>query len=435
MIVLFERSANKNNQRLIIIFLVSLLGLFFHQSARTSLGNNSIADIILVITFIYLILSRKLFLPRVPILIFLFFSSYIAFVSFFYTPTLFPVESQFKIFFINYIKLLALFLFFILGCNFTKYQLLNCLIRVYSFTAFGISLIGLIGTLLNLPGMNSLMFKYGSRLNGFMNDPNYFAILQVTAIPYFLEISKIKKKYRFIIITFLTLSVILSGSKTGFIILPIYITIKIMEKIFIFSKKTSLKRLIQKLLWVSIVSISFLILIIYINPIIRILNEAFPVTERITILFNSFDSGISSGGSGRDVAWETGIEIIQLSPFFGVGIDHYINISRQYFGVNVIAHNTYLQLAAEWGLPVSILFFFFITILLINITIKYKNNMNLIVQRDIIIIFLLGSMAISLNNARFFWFILGSMLISFIMEKNKNRYTNTLRLDSNKNNY
>jgi len=101
------------------------------------------------------------------------------------------------------------------------------------------------------------------------------------------------------------------------------------------------------------------------------------------------------------------------SPIFGVGVGTYTGITTAMWGVGAIAHNTYIQLAAEWGLPMSLFFFATIFWQLIGSTIKGKSGSELrIVYRDIIVVFLLGSFAISLNNARLLWITLGLLVRS-----------------------
>ena len=53
-----------------------------------------------------------------------------------------------------------------------------------------------------------------------------------------------------------------------------------------------------------------------------------------------------------------GIRMMIDAPFFGVGPQRFRDYSRAYSGLDVpyIAHNTYLELAAETGLPVLMVF-------------------------------------------------------------------------------
>ena len=85
-----------------------------------------------------------------------------------------------------------------------------------------------------------------------------------------------------------------------------------------------------------------------------------------------------------------------------------------------LAHKTFLQLAAEWGIPLTVALFTFISIILIKSnTVNESNTEISIVLRDIIILLLVGSMAISLNNARVLWLFLGALV--FLIRKKLNR--------------
>ena len=127
-----------------------------------------------------------------------------------------------------------------------------------------------------------------------------------------------------------------------------------------------------------------------------------------------FSGAISENGSGRDITWKVAIQVIQLSPVTGIGIGTYSHIAYQMFHSNNIAHNTFLQLSAEWGIPLAFMLFIYMFFTIgkaTNFSISNDSEMNLIL-RDIIIILLIGSMAISLNNARVLWLILGALVFS-----------------------
>ncbi|MDD4146844.1 MAG: hypothetical protein PHS83_07135, partial [Clostridia bacterium] len=78
----------------------------------------------------------------------------------------------------------------------------------------------------------------------------------------------------------------------------------------------------------------------------------------------------------------------------------------------ITAENTYLQLAAEWGLPVAIIFFSYLFYVISKATFSRKNKGETdSILRDILIIFLISSLAISLNHARLFWVVLGAFMV------------------------
>lgn len=413
-----EIKERKNHYLSVLIF---LFGFFLHQSARTSLGNLSIADFLLIFFLIHLIINKRVYLNKTHLVILFFFLSLISFISIFYTPLIFNISISGSRFIIEIIKLLALFAFFFMGVELVKQGVIDKLLTVYSYSGLIIAVFGIALSIFNLSLFNEILFIYGSRLNGLMNDPNYFAILQITTLPYFIKKDNINNIHKFIILSIIIFSIILSGSKTGFLTLGIYLFLVFLERNMFSGKHSTIKNKMKRIFILGTVLIALAFLIENLPTIIEWLNFYFPVTARITPLFNDFDAAIISGGSNRDSAWKTGLEIINTSPIFGIGVGNYSTIGKKYFGSGVIAHNTYIQLTAEWGLPLAIAFFGGIIALILVIIKKRNSFFYLSVQKDILIIFLIGSMGISLNNARFFWLVLGATLTLYNLCKSKSK--------------
>lgn len=111
------------------------------------------------------------------------------------------------------------------------------------------------------------------------------------------------------------------------------------------------------------------ILIFVLMTIILIILNKYGLLEMI---FNRFDSSISTGGSGRVELWTKAIDQFYRNPIFGVGI----NNLQIYIG-NTYVHNTYLQVLAETGVVgflTYILFLSNIGKLSINAYKKSKDN-------------------------------------------------------------
>lgn len=420
--ILVESQVKERRSHFLSIMII-LFGFFLHQSAQTGLGNLSIVDFLLVVFFIYMIINQQISIKKSHLIIILFFLSFISFVSVFYTPLVFNISISGSRFIAEMIKLVALFAFFFIGIELVKRGLINKLLTVYSYSGLIIAIIGIVISLLNIPLFNEILFKNGSRLNGLMNDPNYFAILQITTLPYFIKKTNINSIQKISIIIIIILSIILSGSKTGLLALGVYLLFIFFEKNVLSPKKRTVKSIMKNILLLVIFSFGLFIFFSNFSAIINWFNFYFPVTNRLTSLFTDFDAAVASGGSGRDVAWQTGIEIIKASPLFGIGVGNYSTIGNKYFGSGVIAHNTYLQLASEWSLILTIIFFGGIFLLILAIIRKKNSFLNLSIQKDILVIFLIGSMGISLNNARFFWLILGATLTQYgLTRKEKTDY-------------
>ncbi len=66
-----------------------------------------------------------------------------------------------------------------------------------------------------------------------------------------------------------------------------------------------------------------------------------------------FEEGFASlndSGSERSVVWINAISVIKYTLGFGVGLVDYVHIGSQINGILLVAHNTYLQVFAEWGI-------------------------------------------------------------------------------------
>nr|WP_245350083.1 O-antigen ligase family protein [Cytobacillus eiseniae] len=245
-----------------------------------------------------------------------------------------------------------------------------------------------------------------------MNDPNYFSVLQVTALVYFTRVKTIPLRFKYFAILILILSVLVSGSKTGIITLFSYFFIRIIEYTLISKEKKTKKIILQLSLIFALLAIAFIIIRGF-PTLLNMLSSAVPAFSRIEPLFTDFDEAISGNGSDRADTWKVAYLIIQHSPLIGTGIGSYTHIAAETFYYNNVAHNTFLQITAEWGIPLAVLFFTFIGRLIVKSSNSRKSNFEMnYILRDILIILLIGSMAISLNNARVLWLVIGALLSS-----------------------
>ncbi|MBS5822154.1 MAG: O-antigen ligase family protein, partial [Enterococcus gilvus] len=124
-------------------------------------------------------------------------------------------------------------------------------------------------------------------------------------------------------------------------------------------------------------------------------------------IFDNFDAATNAEGSNRDNAWHTAINIIKGTNFFGIGFIDYSDVANYMTGMNTIAHNTYLQLAVEWGIYPLV-----ISILIV----LWKILVNFINQEWKIIFMTLTtlsfSLSISLQNSRLLWCILAILFLN-----------------------
>lgn len=390
-----------------LTFCLVLMGIALNQSSELRGINFSFADLILSVIVIHLILRRMLVFPFKPLLFFLAISVMTIFSATLLVPSRFPYNPEPLRILNDYTKLLAAFLYFLVGYNLERMERGHKILKWFTIASCAIGLLAF------LPFMRSRIshLYFGSdRYRGLMNDPNYFSVLQSCAIAYVFGTQRHALK-KYVALFILVGSILMSASKTGMVTLGVYLCLKLMEPLF--QRKYKLGHVILRLGTVSLVLVLAPILFGKGDDILNYMVTLIPQFERVAVLFRNFGLAMSGGGSSRDITWQTGIKLVGSSPIFGVGVETYTGITTAMWGAGAIAHNTYIQLAAEWGLPMSLFFFATIFWQLIGSTIKGKSGSELrIVYRDIIVVFLLGSFAISLNNARLLWITLGLLVRS-----------------------
>ncbi|KAB2336563.1 hypothetical protein F7731_09320 [Cytobacillus depressus] len=391
---------NKSNQTFsIYILLLILLSSFLNQTYIVFGINSSIADTFLIFGLLYHLASNNIQIPKPHLIYFLLLSTSILVIATFYTGYKFSVNINHYSIIKDYTKIIIVFLYFTLGFNVNKNEYIYIALKYFSYTAVFIGLIGIITNMLNI---NTGLFYMESRFKGLINDPNYFSVIQVAALPYFFSNSSIK--YKIVPILIIIYSILLSGSKTGFVVLLLYLMVFLL--------------LNEKVVWWKKVFIFIflpLFLYLYSQTILSIMNNIaaiIPVAERLNLfiqdlLSSNVNNALNDGGSSRGGTWEIALKIISMVPLTGIGVGTYTKVAEDISGIGVLAHNTYLQLFSEWGIIFATIFFIYIFCVIFSpLTTRNSNSLKFIVA-SIILILLLGSFSISINNARMFWFFLG----------------------------
>ncbi|BAO07260.1 hypothetical protein EMQU_1703 [Enterococcus mundtii QU 25] len=127
------------------------------------------------------------------------------------------------------------------------------------------------------------------------------------------------------------------------------------------------------------------------------------------------------GGSGRVDAWETAYRLIIDTHFMGIGFMDYSSVAKVISGSPTIAHNTFLQLAVEWGIGPLVVGLIFLV---------KQSIIELFNKNWIVVALVLGtiffSFSISLQNSRILWILLAMLfqinqflIIPKIQELNK----------------
>lgn len=394
-----------------LAFLCLLLMSAFLNQGQTMFGFNiSIADFFVFPVFLYFAGSGRLRVRIVYVSFFLLLSVFGFLSVVFIFPHITSLNPSFGIISSGYIKLVASFLYFLLGFSLSEQRWSYAVLKAYSLTAMAIGSFG-VALLLSDAGLfRERMFAGSIRLQGLMSDPNYFSVIQVSALVFFLRYNKLSKMLRLLSSLLLTISIIGSGSKTGMVVLIIYLALLLTEKAFRSNRRTLL--LIVLILLVLIFFLSYDSFASILAEFSNNLSRIIPSFRRVSILFSDFSEAITGEGSSRERVWSTGFGMMFISPIFGVG-SAYSELSTIFFGVRIVSHNTFLQIFAEWGIPLAVCLFIFTAVLIVKASQdKRKGDYVVVIARDIVIVLLIGSMGVSLNNARMFWFFLGLLSMS-----------------------
>ncbi|TKH00647.1 O-antigen ligase family protein [Peribacillus simplex] len=404
----------KNNFFTIIII---TMVIFLNQSNIIFGTNISFADFFCIIALLALAYKNRLLFPIAPTVFFLFLSAFLLICSVFYVPIKFSYYTEPFNVMVNYMKLMMTFLYFIVGYSLISESLITKSLKWYSNFSLIIGVVGIVFIIFKINIFSEMLF-FGNRFKGLMNDPNYFSIIQISSLVYFSRIKNIKVINRRLAVSLSVISILASGSKTGLITLLGYIIFRVVESIF--KSKMKLKSLIINILVIIIIIFIVFNFSSLLQNLLESASSIIPAFSRVEFLLTDFNSAVTESGSGRDTAWKVAIEIIKLSPLMGVGIGTYSGIAEKLFGTNVIAHNTYLQLFSEWGILLSTILFLYIFYIIGKVTFNKKMNTEInCILRDILFVFLIGSLAISLNNARMVWFFLGIIAFSIKYGKKK----------------
>lgn len=387
------------------------LGLFLNHSTAVEGVNLSIADALLLVMIFALAAHRRLILPPFVLLFFILVVVISGLTAVIITPSIFGVDAGPAVM-TDIVKMLVSFCYVICGIGVAMAGIHMSVLRWFAIGASAVALLGIIIEVVGIPALRATMYYGGSRYRGFMVDPNYWAVLACAAIAFLVRDAKMRLLPRLLMILSLVASVLLSASKTGLITMSVLFAVLVIDS----ARKSRLKVEIA-LVFVGLgvaVTVAWSVIAQAVNALVDQYVEAFPQLQRVSLLIEDPVGAISEGGSGRADTWAAGLTMIERSPVFGVGIGSYRSVNGALFGETSVAHNTYLQLAAEWGLPLAILFLGWIAVLLVRATNIGGDDpiaaSDALVVRNMVIAFLIGSFSLSLNNARMFWLFVGVLI-------------------------
>ncbi len=267
----------------------------------------------------------------------------------------------------------------------------------------GAMIFGLLSLLLLFFAPNSIrsvVLFGGIRLRGLMNDPNYFAYLQMCGYCIWYYKRYTRTVWKIIAPIGFLVSILLSASKTGFIVFLVINTFLVTKKAM--EMKFKLKNYIY-LFFIGFVTVitSYLFFMSFIYHLVDTI-QLLPQVSRLNELFGNFYTAFSANGSSRNSAWKTAQKLIIETHFCGIGFVDYSTVSTAVSGSPIIAHNTFFQIAVEWGLVPA----------LVGLSVLGMQVVKNISSRDwlfctLLLINSLFSFSISLQNARLAWVLIG----------------------------
>jgi len=265
-----------------------------------------------------------------------------------------------------------------------------------------INTLGVLGIIMALIGIWQYMHGIGIvyayegilRITGTLDDPNDFALHLIVILPLLVYIYRINsnlvvKVFALGGFSLVLLATIFTFSRGGFFGLAI--------SLFLIVKQFVLQKRMRQWLYFAVIFLILLLLIPYV-----------PKTywERLQPKDILSDPAVVS----RLQAWQTGWEMIKDKPLSGIGLAtfHYFYLPYAPAGVdpmrNIVAHNMFINVSAENGIPALILFLTIITYAFIGLR---RSRADFKKNGDREMIFLCDSLQISLIG-----FVTCSMFLS-----------------------
>lgn len=399
-------SSRSHNKLLLILCVAVAAGL--NHARVIGPANLSISDALLPLLLISLAARRLLRIPRGPLLFILIVLSFgvasgafLSPIKYDYNPTATGVGG-------GVVKQTALFLYLILGYCLASAGLLRQFFRVFAGAAVVVSAIGVAITVYPVGGIRQIMYYGDYRLQGFFDDPNYYALITVCALTAWVTDEHISKVWRVGGSAVLVAGVIASGSKSGTVALVVVI-LYLFVRWFTSGSDTKLAAS-NKFLVVGATTIGALLFYwLFERVIARFVVGSFGF-GRISLLFTDFESAINDQGSGRGVTWSTAAEIASENAFTGIGFGAYPSVAQRVDGHTALAHNTYLQLGADWGVLLTAVFFAGVVALMVIVGRSASLFSPAATAWNFALALLVGSFAISLDNVRIFWLVIGALI-------------------------
>ncbi len=390
---------NKKERVVKILNVVLFVSILFYNLFLDSLKfryDYVLISIFLILNFkntLRFLKKNRILLFSIIIYLFYYLMQYLVLNNFYF-------ESIFSYRYIVLNTLYPILLFItILSINFN----LNDVKKIYKiFTIFTYSIIGY-GILnyifrfnLNMAGTNIFMLSFG-RIQSFFNNPNAYSFFLILTLCFYLFINSHKKWHEYILISMIILSICLTYSRSGYVIMLGTIIIFLL---YVFLKHNNKQK------YFNLFMIIYILILTLILPDNNYLYLSFSnefdsvfgtnVTEKIINYNNyneemyyriiSINNRVVSSYKTRNTYHDVAKYLYKNNRFIGVGGLNYFNMEREYFKENGIdylkegyPHNNYLFFLARDGIiGLTVIVLLIASIVLLIIKSNGKNSFLLI---------------------------------------------------------
>ncbi|MGP5304470.1 O-antigen ligase family protein [Brachybacterium alimentarium] len=411
---------------LLVLALLVLLGLTLNHSSVIFGVNLSLADPVVAVLALGLALSGRLWIPVGPLVFFVLLSVQLLVVTVLLVPTWTSIPIPASDTILDFTKLAVSFLCLVIGVQVVRTGHARLVLRAFVIGSVMVSGIAVVAQVAPLPGTGSLFYG-GFRYEGLTNDPNNFAVMTVAALAALWYDRGVRVHLSIIASAVLISGVLLSASKTGAITLALLVVWRAMGiRTPLGADSDSLSRR----LLAAFTALGIAVLVLLVAPstgaggTLAEFTSHVPALDRLSTLLVSFDTAIAGNGSERSAAWFTAFALILASPLLGVGLGTYLPVAVELTGHEVLAHNTYLQIMAEWGVPFALVLLLWAARATLWRPQGTRHHALWATSSTTFLVLLVGSVGLSLNNSRLFWFILG-ITVATHMFSTKDQPTDT----------
>jgi O-antigen ligase len=249
------------------------------------------------------------------------------------------------------------------------------------------------------------MRRFSGRMGVGLYESNYYALLVVLLIPLSIVFGRHERGWRRWLwwagTSVLLLELVLTGSRGGFLGLLLVLVLLAFRL---------MKRAIPALIGIAVALL--VVLLVVPNPMTRRL-----LASGLSDDFR--DAGVEASNQQRLEVVKAGLRMVQANPVFGVGLGNFKARVLQYgqgdLEADNIAHNTYLELAAELGIAALASFLLVVGAALVSLgrTARLARSAHLPLLEELAIGlhaglwgYLVGAFFLSAQYEKFFWLVI-----------------------------